>query len=783
MNRRIEAEGLQGAAEIARDSFGIPHIRASNSSDAWFAMGYACAEDRLFQMDFDRRRATGRWAEVAGATAVGGDTLAKRLDIATASRGDFALLSPTLRTAFESYCNGVNLAIATNDPPLEAEELGYRIEPWQPWHSIAAFKVRHVMMGRWQHKLTQAGLLQRIGSAAFSRLDPRAPSGAAVTTPPGGRLGVLLAQAQEDVDHAAAHLGFLAEVEPGSNAWAVAGSHTAHGGAVLCNDSHRALDVPNAYWQCHVTCPDFDVIGATFAGLPGFPHFGHNGHVAWAITHAGADTQDLYLEEFDPDRLGWYRTHDGWSEAHRTTETILVKDADPVPVDVWSTRHGQIVHGDPALGMAIALKFTATFAPTNGFEPLVGMLHATNVDELIESQRNWVDPVNNLVAADTEGRIAYKTRGLLPIRSSELHRRLPVPGWDDSCEWIGNVAFEDLPAVNDPAIGFIMTANNVITDHDEPFVTHSFADAFRAERLTELLMNADKPTTGDLAAMQSDTLSWAARAWSSKLASSEETADATPNGVAARRLLIAWDGDLTGDSAPALLYGCFRRRLAEILYGGVLGPQAWTWILSEQAPSGGVLVRRWLAHDLWGYLGAPQPAIEPPEGRPHQEIDDALSPALEAAWEDAVAMAGPDPTQWRWSDHHALVPRHPLSDAIAQPTEPGAVPMGGDGDTVQAASYGWIPRSPFNVTGLSVYRQVVDLADPTSATFAVPGGASGDPRSAHFSDQLDLWASHQRVPMLSEATDIELAAHVLVELVPTGDNGADRGAGSTEQLR
>ena len=126
--------------------------------------------------------------------------------------------------------------------------------------------------------------------------------------PPGGRLAGMIAEASDEVARAAPHLGFLAEAEPGSNAWAVSGRRTAHGGAVLCNDSHRALDTPNVYWQCHLSCPDFDVIGAAFAGVPGFPHFGHNGHVAWAITHGSADTQDLYLEQFDHRRPGWYRT-------------------------------------------------------------------------------------------------------------------------------------------------------------------------------------------------------------------------------------------------------------------------------------------------------------------------------------------------------------------------------------------------------------------------------------------------------------------------------------------
>ena len=172
------------------------------------------------------------------------------------------------------------------------------------------------------------------------------------------------------------HLGFLAEVEPGSNAWAVSGRRTAHGGAVICNDSHRALDTPNVYWQCRVSCPSFDVVGATFPGLPRFPHFGFNGSVGWAITHADGDTQDLYLERFSG---GPYLTEDGWKAPAVRQERINVRGGSPVTVSAWSTRHGPIVHGSPETGMALALKWTGTHRANRGFECLPAMLTARSV--------------------------------------------------------------------------------------------------------------------------------------------------------------------------------------------------------------------------------------------------------------------------------------------------------------------------------------------------------------------------------------------------------------------
>src|SRR3984957_11983043 len=391
--------------QITRDGHGVPHVRGETPADAWAGMGYACAQDRLFQLDYDRRRACGQWAEIAGAGAVGGDVLARRLGLAAAAQRDVAAMSGPTRAAFEAYADGVNAAIADGAMPLPGR---YPVEPWLGWHSVAAFLVRHVLMGQWQHKLANAVLLARIGPAAFARLETRPPLGSPLAVPPGGRLSAPVSRLLDDaLGDVVGPLGFLAEVEPGSNAWAVSGRRTAHGGAVICNDSHRALDTPNVYWQCRVSCPDFDVAGATFPGLPGFPHFGFNGSVGWAITHADADSQDLYLERFSGDR---YLTEDGWVPAELRQERIEVRGGPPVTVQAWgaraggggggraaaagrqdgiegrggppvtgqawATRHGPVVHGSPESGIALALKWTGTHRANTGFECMFPMLTA-----------------------------------------------------------------------------------------------------------------------------------------------------------------------------------------------------------------------------------------------------------------------------------------------------------------------------------------------------------------------------------------------------------------------
>ena len=760
---RVDGNGWRGGAErtgvrdtcfvgfaITRDEYGVPQVRGETASDAWAGMGYACAQDRLFQLDYDRRRASGRWAEVAGSAALGADVLARRLGLAAAARDAVAAMSPQARAVFEAYADGVNQAVADGALPLPARR---PVEPWEAWHSVAAYLVRHVQMGQWQHKLANAVLLARAGTAAFERLESRPIVGSPVAVPPDGRLthpvGRLLDEAAGDLE---GHLGFLTEVEPGSNAWAVSGRRTAHGGAVLCNDSHRALDTPNVYWQCRVTGPEFDVTGATFPGLPGFPHFGFNGSVAWAITHGDADTQDLYLERFEGTR---YRTPSGWAEAQVRHERIDVRDRAPVTIAVWVTRHGPVVHGHPENGWGLALKWTGTHRPNRGFECLLPMLTAASVTELAAAQDGWVDPVNNLVCADTGGAIAYQSRGELPVRSSDAGRRLPVPGWTDAAEWTGTVPFAALPATLDPGAGFVMTANNALTDASEPYISYTFSQPWRAERLRSLLADAEAADVEQLAGMQADTVSLQARGWGRLLSGLGPFAD--DDAEAARTLLAGFDGDLALESAPALLYACFLRALAEALYRPVLGAETWAWMASGVLAPTLSMIRRWLGNDTWELLGGPVPGRGDPGAPPdswrvtsrravdHGRVLAAVPGALAAAWAAAVKAGGPNPRRWRWGDVHRAARVHPLAGPFS-----GAA-MGGDADTIQAAGYGWRPGSPFTVTSLSVYRQVVDLADPGSASYAVPGGASGDPASPHFSDQLPLWASHQRIGMHPES--------------------------------
>jgi penicillin amidase len=726
---------------IHRDSYGIPRVEAETERLAWVGLGWAAAQDRLWQLEYDRRRARGRWAEVVGSTALPADRLARRLRLADAAERDVAAMDPVTAGTFEAYAEGVNTYVADEGLPSGYDLAGLGWEPWTPRDSVLAFKIRHVLMGVWQYKIGRAALRAKAGAAAAAKLDPRPLPGMRVTVPPLGRIPdadprlELIERARSDVERAAGHLGFLAEAEGGSNAWVIGPERSTTGRPILANDSHRALEAPNTYWQAHLSCPEFSVSGATFPGVPGFPHFGHNGRVGWAITNAAGDAQDLYIEQFRRAGDGFeVRTPDGWALATLREERIVVRGASDEFETCWLTANGPVVHGNPADGSALSLRWTATDQACRQFGVLRRMLLSEDARALLDAQENWVDPLNNLLVADVGGHIGYLLRGELPQRSSLAATQVPVPGWEPALRWQGRVPFASMPRIEDPIEGIIVTANNTVTADENPVVSHSMNDAYRVERIHELAAAAGPMSPADMVHWQGDTVSVAARRWAELLAQRGPYAGAAER---ARVALVTGAGDLRADSTTALIHACFRRAVARRVLDREIGPENTKWLLGAGMPGFPVVLRRWFATLTWPRADGSWPAAA--------LDDELLAAALEAAWL-AAHTAGKDHLP-HWGEVHRTAARHPLHPIAGTAFDPPDTGIGGDNETIQNGAYGWVEGTPFPITNLSVYRQVLDFADLSRSGWVVPGGASGDPADPHYADQLDIWTRHRLVPI------------------------------------
>ncbi len=672
----------------------------------------------------------GRLAEVVGRAAVGADRYHLRLGIARSARADHEQLSDRAKAMFASYANGVNDALAGLDglPPEFALLDAPPPAPWEPWHSIAVFKVRHLWMGTAEVKLWRSAVASIVGPTMAARLWPSLPG---VHIDP----AVVEEVATIGLDSAVAETArVLADLEvlggggAASNNFVIAGSRTDTGLPIMAGDPHRAIDLPNVYWQNHVTWPESDVIGLSFPGVPGFPHFGHNADVAWSITHGMADDQDLFLERFgDSDPV-----------VERRTEAIPVADADDETVECLETANGPIVAGGPSVGLGVAMRWTATAGPDTTYECLLPQMLARSADDLDVAFEQWVVPCNNVLIADRGGDIAYRFRGRLAVRRDENGWTI-VDGGDPANAWTGFVDDADLLRIKNPGRGFLLTANNPIGDG--PYVSHDWAHPARANRLTELLSNGASWTTDDARDVLGDTHSAVAASFARRI-SSLTVRSATE--TAAQDALRSWDCHMDASSGPAVIYATTRAELVRLL--------------SERFE-----LHRAPSIEGVGYtLGQTVRAMHIRVG--HLVDDDDLVPddLLGAAFRSAIhtlsQQLGGDVAAWRWGALHTAGFHHPLAalrpDLARSLPRPEAVELGGDNESIWAA--GTVPPSMKSVTS-PVARYVFDVADWDRSGWVVPHGVHGDPASVHHADQLQRWADVELSPMRYSTAAVDAA--------------------------
>ena len=408
----------------------------------------------------------------------------------------------------DAYAAGVNAFIETSESlPIEYQMLEAAPEPWQPWDGLAIFKVRHVLMGTFEGKAWRHRLLARLGPEATARLHPGYQPGHILVLPPGEEFRGEATGALEELERGAALADRLKELEAGSNNWVLAGSRTATGKPMLAGDPHRGLDTPNVYYQNHLACADFDAVGASFPGVPGFPHFGHNSWVCWGVTHAGADYQDLFVERFDRRNPAYYEFKGQWRRAETHRETIKVRGGDDEDIVVTETHHGPVIAGEPSEGLAIAMRYTQTAEANRTAEVLLGMLRARSTKEMDASMEEWVDPANNFLFADVHGGMGYLTRGRIPVRS-RANAWLPVPGWTGEHEWQGYIPFEEMPRSHNPTEGYVVTANQKIVGDEYPhYIALDHSPEFRAKRIAIRLQDMYGATLDEVAAVHGERTS------------------------------------------------------------------------------------------------------------------------------------------------------------------------------------------------------------------------------------------------------------------------------------
>ncbi|MBT5628374.1 MAG: penicillin acylase family protein, partial [Chloroflexi bacterium] len=452
--------GIVSGATIHRDKWGIPHITADNEADLFFAQGFATAQDRLWQMDYDRLRCLGRASEQLGDLGLAQDRLMRRRALKIVSKRDLDVCSPEAKAMITAYTAGVNAYIESSAPlPVEYTLTGTKPEKWEDWHCILVYKVRNTAEGSFQAKLWLAKLAAEIGPERTAAISPGSQPGALMTVPPGAEYSGAALNAIEELTSVVNATEMLRETDGGSNGWAISGDRTESGLPLVAGDSHRGLEVPNVYYQVHLKTPEFQTLGHSIPGVPMAMHFAHNDFVGWGMTHGGADTQDLFVEQLR--RSGSkveYLFKENWLEAVRSVETISVRGGESEDVEIVETHHGPIISGSVDSGWGIAISDPASRSGTKWVDAAYGAMKSTTADELEKAFDTWTDRVNNYPYADVHGNFGYLFKGRVPSRGQE-NGWGPIPGWTGEHEWNGFIPNAELPRSKNPECGWVVTCN------------------------------------------------------------------------------------------------------------------------------------------------------------------------------------------------------------------------------------------------------------------------------------------------------------------------------------
>jgi penicillin amidase len=755
LDGQVAAKGLGAPVDIVRDNEGVPHIFAKSERDGWFAMGYAHAQDRLWQMEFQRRVSDGKLSEFLGERAFETDRLMRTLGIARQADRIVAKMDAETRANLEAYAAGVN-AFLDSRPTLPVEFQIFRIEPraWKPADSIAWLLVMAWdLSGNWRFELARMRFLAKLGPERTNEILPPVPGDKAMPLPDFRPLYTAVAR----------EANALAEAYPppsdavGSNNWVLSGARTETGKPLLANDPHLGLQAPSLWYLAHISTPAGNVVGGTLPGVP-FVVLGRNDETAWAFTTTNSDTQDLFIERVDPKDPLSYITPTGSAKFELRDEVIRVgREKEERHVLVRTTRHGPVlsdavkgVREQTPSGYVIALAWAALTDDFATARAGFALNRAHSGHEIVEAARDFTAPHQNVVYADRAGHIGMIAAARVPVRraDNEAMGRIPVPGWDAKYDWQGFLPFEEMPQWTDPASGEIVTANDKITPPGyKPFLTVDWFPAYRSDRIRELLAARPKHSMASFEAMQADSLSPLAR---DLLPVARAAQPRTEAGRNAQSLLMAWSGEMKADEKAPLAFAAWYRELTRLVYADELGS---------------------LFEDSWDFRATFMIAVMKHENGEDRWCDDVSTPRHETC-EELAGRAFDLAAAELMRRYGSIIPWGEAHKAQGIHRPFGVVPVlehffniepetPGDAYTIDVGNYTIRDAAnPYGNRHAPSLRAVYDLADLDRSVYMQSTGQSGNVLSPWYSDLAERWAKVEYITIPTQRAAIT-AAHTL----------------------
>ena len=756
--------GISAPVEIVRNNSGVPHIFGESDEDVFYGLGFAHAQDRLWQMTMLRRTAQGRLSELFGERTVKTDELLRRLDIYGHAQRSVAAQDADTTAMLNAYAAGVNAWLRT----VNAQALGRGapefflftpdIAPWQPADSIAIVKIMALQLsGHLSEEVIRARTSLALPPERLADLLPDDPSD--------GIAELDFAALFPDLDlprFAADTSGPRDPLNPvkhralagASNGFAAAPDRSAAGGTLLANDPHLGLSAPSIWYLARLELDTGGVIGGTIPGMP-VVLTGRTDQTGWGLTTAYVDDQDVFIEQLNPDNPNEYQTPDGYKPFRTRQSIIQVKDATPTTVNLQWSENGPLLPGHhfnlgsiTPPGHVTALGWTVLTDQNTSLQAALKIMKAGTIPEMIEGTRDYVAPAQNLTMADLND-VALKTIGHIPRRNiaHQSKGRIPAPGWLAQNRWQGVMPDISNPVFTRPSGGIVGNTNNKTVDRAFPdHVSFVYGDTQRVQRWRRLMLNRRVHTRDSFIEAQLDTVSFTARSLLPLIAGDLWfTGEAAPDGTQERQrqraleLMASWNGEMSEHLPEPLIYAAWMRSLQQRLIRDEIGPLA-----SEFSQVEPLFIERVFRNadgaSVWCDV-IQSAATETCTDASRQALDEAL------IW--LSEKYGPNIESWRWGDAHEATHDHQVLGTIPvlslfvnirQSTS------GGDNTLLRGRTSGTGP-DPFQNVHAAGYRGVYDFADPDSSVFVMSTGQSGHPISRHYDDLGVLWRRGEYIPM------------------------------------
>lgn len=757
-NAALKFPGLKDKVEVLYDNYGIPHIYASNEEDLMYAFGYVHAQDRLFQMEILRRLADGRLSALFGEKALDSDKFFRTLSFREQARWTIDSMykdgnAPLVKAA-KAYVKGINHFISNGKTPIEFTIAGIPKTPFtlEDMEIITGY-MGYTFVGAFKTESIASLIYSKLGKSYYKDVLSQWPDSSHMipvnagvsdsTLKVLGQLSAFVSSLENDLPYPPFY---------GSNGWVISGKKTKSGKPLLSNDTHIEFAQPSVWYEAHLECPDLNIYGSFLAGVP-FPALGHNLHSGWGITMFENDDADLYREKLNPDNPGqvWYKDH--WEDLNIRTETIKVKDAPDVVLNVKRSRHGylmnEVLKETRDIKEPIALWWVYHQFPSQHASVFYNLCRAKNAADAGRAVAPLTSPGLNFMWGDTEGNIAWWAAGRLPVRPAHVDPQIILEGSTGADDPIGWLDFSQNPRILNPERGVIYTANNQPADMGTGLVAGYYVPSDRAERIEELLYsNKNDWTEEDSRTMINDVKATSYSRLLRSVLPAIDINELTPGAKQDYGMLMKWDGSHDLEDIEPTIYYRFLYHVYQNALHDELGKEAsekLQYTLSFRRNAAALLMNdasRW-----WDVTGTTL----------KETRSQILARSLNEASNWLVTQMGEDRKSWAWKQVHTLEHKHPLGiiPFIGKYFNVGPIPVPGGRETLNNLEFRIDSSGKYPVRSGPALRRIIDFGNPERAYSVNPTGQSGYFMSKHYQDQAAMFAEGGKRLELMNRKDIE----------------------------